>query len=131
MIDKIWRWPLFLLFSAGFLRPVLKTVQLIYDSLTLWWFLSAIRSFMVHIPNTAKENNYLKGKACHTLCPKSEIKSICYLPKYKSERQSRPLLSGFCHGGRGGGYLDSFLLPIIVYSVVNCRPHLSHFCVNM
>ena len=57
-------------------QPLLKALYL-EDSLTLWWFLSAIWSFMVHIPNTAKDNNYLKEKANHTLCLKSEIKSIC------------------------------------------------------
>ena len=45
------------------------------NSSTLRQYLSAIGSYMLHIPNSA-EGNCLREKENHTLCRKSEIKSI-------------------------------------------------------
>ena len=55
---------------------------------------------MLHIPNSAK-GNCLTEKENHTLCLKSDIKSIiCELPKYNSEKQSRLGLPCFCFFSR-------------------------------
>ena len=47
--------------------------KILLDSSTLQQFLSAIRSYMLHIPNSA-EGNYLTEKENHTLCLKSDMK---------------------------------------------------------
>ena len=57
-----------------------STAQLFGDS---------IRSYMLHIPNST-EGNCLTEKENHTLCLKSDIKSIkLRITKYNSEKQSR------------------------------------------
>ena len=61
---------LYLEVTWTFLKVCSKTLL---DSLTLRRFLSALRSYMLHIPNSAEEN-YLTKKANHTLCLKSDIK---------------------------------------------------------
>ena len=61
---------LYLEVTWTFLKVWSKTLL---DSSTLRRFLSALRSYMLHIPNSAEEN-YLTKKANHTLCLKSDIK---------------------------------------------------------
>ena len=61
---------LYLEVTWTFLKVCSKTLL---DSSTLRRFLSALRSYMLHIPNSA-EGNYLTKKANHTLCLKSDIK---------------------------------------------------------
>ena len=61
---------LYLVVTWTFLKVCSKTLL---DSSTLPRFLSALRSYMLHIPNSA-EGNYLTKKANHSLCLKSDIK---------------------------------------------------------
>ena len=56
-------------------RRFLDTRKILLASSTLRRFLSAVRSYMLHILNSAK-GNCLTEKENHTLCQKSDIKSI-------------------------------------------------------
>ena len=68
--------------------PAKVCSKTLLDSSTLRRFLSAIRSYMLHIPNSA-EGNCLTEKENHILCMKSDIKSInLRITKYNCEKQS-------------------------------------------
>ena len=108
-----------LLLKALYLEATLTLAKVcsktLLDSSTLRRFLAAIRSYMLNIPNSTK-GNCLTKKENHTLCLKSDIKSIiCELPKYNSEKQSRLrlLIYGFWRNAHDQ-YTNPLARPLLI-----------------
>ena len=64
-----------LLLKALYLEATKVCSKTLFDSSTLQRFLAAVRSYVLHIPNSAV-GNCLTEKENHTLSLKSDIKSI-------------------------------------------------------